>query len=188
MHAWDRVCVLRDGLLQQVDRPKNLFDNPVNLFVAAFIGSPAMNLVAAKLSSDNGQPAVTFGGRQLTLPATVVNSRPGAEQVRRAGGHPRHPPLRLRGRPAGQRLRARMPVTVNVAEELGSDIQGLHHRPGWTWARTSATRAPGHAAVAAALADRDHHTDPGEFTRLGLLTVPAGLVLATVALWVVLRI
>ena len=122
MTLGDRVCVLRDGLLQQVDRPKNLFDNPVNLFVAAFIGSPAMNLVAAKLSSDNGQPAVTFGGRQLTLPATVVNSRPGLSKY--AGQE-----VILGIRPSDfedARLAsaswARMPVTVNVAEELGSDI------------------------------------------------------------------
>ena len=58
-----RVCVLRDGKLQQVDTPQNLFDSPVNLFVAGFIGSPAMNFAAAKLVRDDG-PAVTFAGAQ----------------------------------------------------------------------------------------------------------------------------
>ncbi|MDQ4098386.1 MAG: sn-glycerol-3-phosphate ABC transporter ATP-binding protein UgpC, partial [Actinomycetota bacterium] len=45
----DRVAVMRDGLLQQIDTPQNLYNKPVNLFVAGFIGSPAMNLVAARL-------------------------------------------------------------------------------------------------------------------------------------------
>ena len=45
MTLGDRVCVLRDGRLQQVDTPQELFESPVNLFVAGFIGSPAMNFV-----------------------------------------------------------------------------------------------------------------------------------------------
>src|SRR5690606_21464880 len=52
MTLGDRVAVLRDGRLQQVDTPKNLFRNPVNLFVAGFIGSPAMNFVGAELQRD----------------------------------------------------------------------------------------------------------------------------------------
>ena len=49
MTLGDRVAVMRDGVLQQCDTPQNLFKSPVNLFVAAFIGSPAMNLVDAKV-------------------------------------------------------------------------------------------------------------------------------------------
>src|SRR6202043_2301334 len=45
----DRVAVLKDGLLQQVDSPRNMYDKPANLFVAGFIGSPAMNLIEAPL-------------------------------------------------------------------------------------------------------------------------------------------
>src|SRR6202042_967620 len=56
-----RVCVLRDGSLQQVDTPQAMFDAPVNLFVAGFIGSPAMNFATAQLVRDDG-PAVTFAG------------------------------------------------------------------------------------------------------------------------------
>src|SRR5437773_1692563 len=66
-----RVCVLRDGKLQQVDTPQNLFDSPVNLFVAGFIGSPSMNFVAAKLVRD-GRPAVSFAGLTLPVPAEVL--------------------------------------------------------------------------------------------------------------------
>src|SRR3954463_9274994 len=61
MTLGDRVAVLRDGVLQQVDRPQNLFNRPANLFVAAFIGSPAMNLVEAEL----GDGVVTFGPHTL---------------------------------------------------------------------------------------------------------------------------
>jgi multiple sugar transport system ATP-binding protein len=60
-----RVAVLRDGVLQQVDKPQALFRRPANLFVAAFIGSPSMNLVEA----DVGDGVVRFGGYELPLPA-----------------------------------------------------------------------------------------------------------------------
>ena len=71
MTLGDRVCVLRDGRLQQVDTPQTLFDSPVNLFVAGFIGSPAMNFVTAELVRDDG-PAVTFAGFRLPVPASVI--------------------------------------------------------------------------------------------------------------------
>src|SRR5213079_130844 len=54
MTMGDRVAVMRDGFLQQVDGPQTLYDRPVNLFVAEFIGSPAMNLVGADLERSNG--------------------------------------------------------------------------------------------------------------------------------------
>jgi multiple sugar transport system ATP-binding protein len=122
MTLGSRVCVLKDGLLQQVDTPKNLFDYPVNLFVAAFIGSPAMNLVLATLTSDGGQAAVTFGGHRLTLAAGTVNARPGLSEY--AGRQ-----VILGIRPSdfedarfAESSWTRMPVTTNVTEELGSDI------------------------------------------------------------------
>ena len=58
-----RVAVLKDGLLQQVDTPQNLYNHPTNLFVAAFIGSPPMNLVEAAVKDGT----VSFGGIQLPL-------------------------------------------------------------------------------------------------------------------------
>src|SRR5678816_4406271 len=57
MTMGDRVAVLKDGLLQQVDSPRNMYDRPANLFVAGFIGSPAMNLVEVPIT-DGG---VKFG-------------------------------------------------------------------------------------------------------------------------------
>ena len=63
MTLGQRVAVMRDGKIQQVDTPQALYRDPVNLFVAAFIGSPAMNLVEAKLDRD----AVEFGGHRIPL-------------------------------------------------------------------------------------------------------------------------
>src|SRR5690348_338367 len=76
MTLGDRVCVLRNGLLQQVDRPQALYDRPVNLFVAGFIGSPAMNLVEAELGGDDGDVWVTFGPHRLPVEPDVVWARP----------------------------------------------------------------------------------------------------------------
>jgi multiple sugar transport system ATP-binding protein len=70
------VCVLRDGRLQQVDTPQKLFESPVNLFVAGFIGSPAMNFVLADLVHDDGT-AVSFAGYTLPVPADILNAKPG---------------------------------------------------------------------------------------------------------------
>src|SRR5271166_1802029 len=68
MTLGNRVCVLRDGQLQQVDTPQNLYDHPVNLFVGGFIGSPSMNLVTAKMISGDDGAAVTFAGHRLAIP------------------------------------------------------------------------------------------------------------------------
>jgi multiple sugar transport system ATP-binding protein len=65
MTLGQRVAVLRDGVLQQVDTPQNLFHKPANLFVAAFIGSPSMNLVDAELDAGS----VSFAGLSFPLPA-----------------------------------------------------------------------------------------------------------------------
>ena len=74
-----RVCVLRDGMLQQVDTPQNLFDHPVNLFVGGFIGSPSMNIVKARVTSGDDGMAVTFAGHRLPIPEAVVRAKSGIE-------------------------------------------------------------------------------------------------------------
>jgi multiple sugar transport system ATP-binding protein len=73
-----RVAVLKDGELMQVDTPQMLFDAPDNLFVATFIGSPAMNLSEAKLVRDQGL-ALSFAEFKIPLPDTLVASREGLE-------------------------------------------------------------------------------------------------------------
>jgi multiple sugar transport system ATP-binding protein len=75
-----RVAVLKDGQLMQVDSPQNLFDAPANLFVATFIGSPAMNLAEAMLVRDDGGLAVTFADHGLPVPDRAVAEHPGLER------------------------------------------------------------------------------------------------------------
>ena len=77
----DRVAVLKDGLLQQVDSPRNMYDRPANLFVAGFIGSPAMNLVEVPIT-DGG---VKFGN------SVVPVNREALDRRRRQGRHARSP-------------------------------------------------------------------------------------------------
>ena len=74
MTMGDRVIVMRDGMVQQVDTPQNLYDNPDNVFVAAFIGSPAMNLYDAVLGED--ARSIKLGSQQVDLPDTVAIKRP----------------------------------------------------------------------------------------------------------------
>ena len=76
MTLGDRVAVMRDGRLQQVDRPQELYDRPVNEFVAGFIGSPAINLVEAELSQTDGTLRVSFGEYALPVDAHLVHARP----------------------------------------------------------------------------------------------------------------
>jgi multiple sugar transport system ATP-binding protein len=68
MTLGERVAVLRDGLLQQVDTPQDLFHHPTNLFVAAFIGSPSMNLVEAQVAAGR----ITFAGTGFDLPTPAA--------------------------------------------------------------------------------------------------------------------
>jgi len=79
MTMGDRIAVMNEGLIQQVDRPLNLYNHPANLFVAGFIGSPAMNFVDAELKFENGSVYVDAGSFRLAVPADR------AEKVRQLG-------------------------------------------------------------------------------------------------------
>ena len=63
-----RIVVMKDGIIQQVDTPQSLYDNPVNLFVAGFIGTPQMNFITCALEKKNGGTYITFGSNSLKLP------------------------------------------------------------------------------------------------------------------------
>jgi multiple sugar transport system ATP-binding protein len=65
-----RVAVLLDGILQQVDTPRELYDHPANVFVAGFMGEPAMTLVAGRLEADAGRTWVVLGNQRLPFPGT----------------------------------------------------------------------------------------------------------------------
>jgi multiple sugar transport system ATP-binding protein len=77
MTLGDRVAILREGFLQQFDIPQKLYDEPRNLFVAEFIGSPAMNLVGAELTRADGGFVARFGDQRLRVPDSVLHARSG---------------------------------------------------------------------------------------------------------------
>ncbi len=121
MTLGQRVCVLRDGKLQQVDTPQTLYNSPVNLFVAGFIGSPAMNFVAAQLVRDDG-PAAVFAGHKLAISDKLLQSRSGLDgyfgQEVILGVRPSDFEDGQLAEPGW----SRMPVKTSVTEELGSEI------------------------------------------------------------------
>jgi multiple sugar transport system ATP-binding protein len=120
MTLGDRVAIMRDGLLQQVAPPQELYDRPRNLFVAEFIGSPAMNLVGADLIRSDGGFVARFGDRSLPVGQRVLSSRPGLprfegrrlilgvrpediEDARFGGGEP-------------------LNATVDIREDMGAEV------------------------------------------------------------------
>jgi len=85
MTMGDRVAVMSQGELQQVDAPQRLYDAPANLFVAGFIGTPPMNLIQANVQSQNGNLAVTVGSQSLVLSDQTLTRYP---SIRAAAGRP----------------------------------------------------------------------------------------------------
>ena len=80
MTMGDRVAVLKDGFLQQVDTPQNLYDRPVNVFVAAFIGSPSMNLFDGAITVDGDGGSVEIGTQRVALAPESLAKRPALRQ------------------------------------------------------------------------------------------------------------
>jgi multiple sugar transport system ATP-binding protein len=112
MTLGQRVAVLRDGVLQQCAAPEELYDHPANLFVAAFIGSPAMNLVGGRV----GGGAVTFAGHRVALPER--SRLAGADHEVIVGLRPSD--LELPG-PWSEPSLPRLRVEAQVVERLGSE-------------------------------------------------------------------
>jgi multiple sugar transport system ATP-binding protein len=124
MTLGQRVCVLREGRLQQADTPQALFNAPVNLFVAGFIGSPAMNFVTARLVRDDG-PAVTFADHRLAVPEDLISARPGLDAYFGREVILGIRPSDFEDAGLADAGWARMPVTAGVTEDLGSEIHVL---------------------------------------------------------------
>jgi multiple sugar transport system ATP-binding protein len=122
MTLGSRVAVLKDGELMQVDTPQRLFDAPENLFVATFIGSPAMNLADARLIRDDGGSAVVFADHKLPVPDQAIAEHPGLERSvdRRViiGIRPTSFEDAAFAPPGWPRLKAEARVT----EQLGSEV------------------------------------------------------------------
>jgi len=121
MTLGSRVCVLRDGKLQQVDTPQYLYEAPVNLFVAGFIGSPAMNFVTADLVRDGGA-AVTFAGYKLAVPLAVLDSKKGLADYFGKKVILGIRPSDFEDASLVEGGADTMRVVAGVTEELGSDI------------------------------------------------------------------
>jgi multiple sugar transport system ATP-binding protein len=76
MTMGDRVAVMRSGHLQQVDAPERIYEQPANQFVAGFIGSPPMNMIAATLNRTDEGLVVSFGGHRIVVDPEIVRTRP----------------------------------------------------------------------------------------------------------------
>jgi multiple sugar transport system ATP-binding protein len=124
MTLGDRVAVMRDGVLQQFEIPQTLYDRPENLFVAEFIGSPAMNLVGADLERSNGRVYATFGEHRLAIGDEALATRPALMNFE---GKPLILGIRpedlgdasLTGESADDR---RISAVVDIRENMGSEV------------------------------------------------------------------
>jgi multiple sugar transport system ATP-binding protein len=121
MTLGQRVCVLREGKLQQVDTPQTLYNSPVNLFVAGFIGSPAMNFTAAQLVRDGG-PVAVFAGYKLAVPDKLLEYRSGLESYLGRDVILGIRPSDFEDAELAEPGWPRMAVQASVTEELGSEI------------------------------------------------------------------
>ena len=144
MTLGDRVAVMRDGVLQQFDVPQSLYDRPVNLFVAEFIGSPAMNVVGADLERENSSLFARFGEHRLRLDDEVLSARPDLSQFEGK-------PLILGIRPEDLEDAAlateapddrRITAHVDIREDMGSEVyvhfgSGGRDASNWQYAATS---------------------------------------------------
>jgi len=133
MTMGDRVAVLKDGVLQQVDTPLNLYDTPANLFVAGFIGSPAMNLLRAH----NADGHARLGKVEVPIDRSAASKAHGDITV---GVRPEN--WRIVGEGEG------IPVNVTVVEELGAD--------GYVYGTSGEEGTPDEVIIRIE-ARRDHH-------------------------------
>jgi len=111
MTMGDRVAVLKDGVVQQVSTPRQLYAKPANVFVAGFIGSPAMNLITLPTTESGLQ----FGGHTIPVPRDALTAATGRDVV--LGVRPEHVEISTEG----------IAVDVDVVEELGAEAYVFGH-------------------------------------------------------------
>lgn len=118
-----RIVVMKDGLIQQVDTPQNLYDYPCNLFVAGFIGTPQMNFITGKLVKKDDGMFITFGNTSVKLPPDKANNPALKEYIDQdvvMGIRPEHvhdEPMYIANMPDSL-----MDATVDVTELMGAEI------------------------------------------------------------------
>ncbi len=120
MTLGDRIVIMKDGFIQQIGTPQEVFDHPANLFVAGFIGMPQMNFFSAKLLKEDGKYSVSVGGVKVGLPeakqAVLAKRNVGAQEIT-LGVRPSH--ISLSDAPNS------LKATVDVSEMMGSEVH-LH--------------------------------------------------------------
>jgi multiple sugar transport system ATP-binding protein len=119
MTMGDRVAVLRDGRLEQVDEPQALYDRPASLFVAAFIGSPAMNLLRGRLVGEGARCVLELGSRRASLPDELLERRPALMQ---RVGEEVVVGIRPEALSAAGPARPTLEGEVKLVESLGSEV------------------------------------------------------------------
>jgi oligogalacturonide transport system ATP-binding protein len=118
MTMGERICVLKEGVIQQVDTPTALYNRPANAFVASFIGSPEMNIQPAALDAQAGAPGLMLGGQWLPLPPALAAGLPQGLQTLQLGLRPEH--ISALPRAAGDGT----PVTgrLRTLEHMGNEV------------------------------------------------------------------
>jgi len=122
MTLGDRIVIMKDGFIQQVGTPTEVFDMPVNLFVAEFIGAPKMNIFGADLVLENGSYFVKAYGAKIPVDgkkAEKLKERDITDRKILLGVRPEHLTLASKGDPAA------IPCTITVNEMMGSELH-LH--------------------------------------------------------------
>ena len=167
MTLGQRVAVMRDGRIQQVDTPQALYRDPVNLFVASFIGSPAMNLVEATLTAD----AVEFAGHRIPVPPAHRPERTGRVVL---GIRPEGFEDAALADPALPQLE----IEVAVVEELGADTHVIYPVAAPAIALEDVRRTEEELLIAGEGTAFTARVDPGTSARAGaplrLAVDPAG--------------
>ncbi len=162
MTMGDRVAVMREGVLQQVDQPQVLYDHPDNMFVAAFIGSPSMNLYEASVTE--GARSFRLGSQEIELPESVRVMHPGllayANQKVVVGLRPEHLPAARNGA-AGPTLVG----LVDLVEALGSELM-IHFTVDARRVRAEGTTSADEEAVTEA-GEGVARVDPGTPVKVG---------------------
>ncbi|NKJ04564.1 ATP-binding cassette domain-containing protein [Rhizobium sp. SG741] len=113
----DRIAVMSGGVIQQFATPKEIYRRPVNRFVAGFVGSPSMNFLSGKVTSNNGLPAfVLTDGRTIDLNGYQFSGTPGEGRTATLGVRPEQ----MQFAPASDRA-SNLPATFSIVEPMGSD-------------------------------------------------------------------
>jgi multiple sugar transport system ATP-binding protein len=132
MTMGDRVAVMRRGELQQMAEPQKLYDSPKNLFVASFIGSPAMNIFEGTIERRDGGLAVKLGDQELAVPADVAQRRAAlagyAGRSLAVGIRPEHLEDASVARNGSGRLSGRVLLTEALGSEILAHVE-VHAKP-----------------------------------------------------------